>query len=366
MGIRWKTFEVPKKLDVDHASLTPQYGKFYAEPFERGFGTTIGNSLRRVLYSSIEGAAVTSIKIDGVLHEFSSIEGVLEDVTQIVMNVKKIVLRFHGKGTKRVLISVERNGAVTAGDIRTDESIEVVNAEQHICTLTKERKFEMELEIAKGRGYVPAERNKKEDATIGTIFLDSAFSPIRKVNCTVEETRVGQMTDYDKLILELWTNGSISPEEALLYASNILQRHLDIFVSYGELPEEEEEEQEEEDKEFIELINKPIAELELSVRSANCLEAANIKTIGDLVQRSEQEMLKYKNFGKKSLQEIQNILQGMGITLGMDIEARKKRKPSGSAPVLKAPAAVVSEAIPSVDSGIEDQSGGAESSGLQV
>ncbi len=349
MGIRWKTFEVPKKLEVDQQTLTPNYGKFYAEPFERGFGTTIGNSLRRVLFSSIEGGAVTSIKIDGVQHEFSSMDGVLEDVTEIVMNVKKIILRFHGKGAKRIMINVERKGVVTAGDISTDETVEIVNPDQHICTLTKERKFEMEMEVVRGRGYVPAERNKHEDATIGTIFLDAAFSPIRKVNCTVEETRVGQMTDYDKLILEVWTNGSISPEEALLYASNILQRHLDIFVSYGELPEEEEEEQEEEDREFIELINKPIAELELSVRSANCLEAANIKTIGDLVQRSEQEMLKYKNFGKKSLQEITSILTNMGLTLGMDIEARKKKKVSGSSAKLAAPVTATASAITNLE-----------------
>ena len=247
MGIRWKTFEVPKKLEVDQSTLTPYYGKFYAEPFERGFGTTIGNSLRRVLYSSIEGAAITSIKINGVVHEFSAIEGVLEDVAEIVMNIKQIVLRFHGKGMKRLLISVSRKGTVTAADIRTDETIEVVNPDQHICTLTAERKFEVEMEVSKGRGYCPAERNKKEDATLGTIPLDAFFSPIRKVNCAVEETRVGQMTDYDKLILEVWTNGSISPEEALLYASNILQRHLDIFVAYGEKEEEEEEEEEEED-----------------------------------------------------------------------------------------------------------------------
>ena len=325
MGIRWKTFEMPKRLEVEQATLTPNYGKFIAEPFERGYGTTIGNALRRVLISSIDGAAVTSIKIDGMLHEFSAIEGVVEDGAQIVMNVKKLVLRYHGKGPKKIYIDVKKQGPVTAGDIQADETVEIVNPELVLCTLSKAHSFKMEMEVGRGRGYVPAEKNKQEDASIGVVTVDSAFSPVTKVNFFVEDTRVGQTTDYDRLVLEVWTNGAMGPEEALLYASNILQRHLDVFVNYGELPEEEEEE-EVEDKEFLDMIHKPISELELSVRSANCLEAANIKTIGDLVQKTEAQMLKYKNFGKKSLNEINAILVGMNLHLGMNIEDRLPNK----------------------------------------
>ncbi len=328
MGIRWKTFEMPKRLECDSATLTPTYGKFVAEPFERGFGTTIGNSLRRVLLSSIEGAAVANIRIEGALHEFSSLDGVLEDVPQIVLSIKKLILRYHGKGPKKITIDVKRKGPVTAKDILADETVEVINPDMHIATLTKDVRFFMEMEVARGRGYVPAERNKQEDSPIGVIPIDSAFSPVSKVNYYVEETRVGQMTDYDRLILEVWTNAAITPEDAMLYASNILQRHLDIFVNYGEIPEEEEEE-EGEDKEFLEMINKPISELELSVRSANCLSAASIRTIGDLVRKTESQMLKYKNFGKKSLAEIQGILTSMGLALGMDVESRLKKKKAG-------------------------------------
>ncbi len=325
MGIRWRTFEIPKRLEVDKETLTPTYGKFVAEPFEQGYGTTIGNSLRRVLISSIDGAAVTSIRIQGVLHEFSAIDGVLEDVAQIVLNVKKLVLRYHGKETKTIVINANKKGDISGRDIQSDETVEIINPNHKIATLTKDIKFHMEMDVARGRGYVPAERNKKEGAPIGSISVDSIFSPVVKVNFLVEETRVGQTTDYDRLILEIDTNGAMTPEEAMLYASNILQRHLDIFVNYGELPEEEEEE-EEEDKDFLEMIKKPITELELSVRSANCLEAANIKTINDLIQKTESQMLKYKNFGKKSLLEIQNILTAMNLSLGMNIQERLKKK----------------------------------------
>ncbi len=325
MGIRWKTFEMPKRLEALKDTLTPTYGKFVAEPFERGYGTTIGNALRRVLISSIEGAAVTSIKIEGMLHEFSSLEGVLEDGAQIVLNVKKLILRYHGKEPKKITIDIKRKGEITGRDIQADETVEVINPDLHICTLTKETRFLMEMEVERGRGYVLADRNKKEGSPIGAIPVDSLFSPVTKVNFFVEETRVGQITDYDRLLLEVWTNRAVSPEEALLYASNILQRHLDIFVNYGELPEEEEED-EEEDQGFVEMIRKPISELELSVRSANCLEAANIKTIGDLIQKTEAQMLKYKNFGKKSLAEIGAILTTMGLQLGMDLQDRQKKK----------------------------------------
>lgn len=329
MGIRWKTFEMPKRLEVQKATLTPTYGKFIAEPFERGYGMTLGNALRRVLISSIEGAAVTSLKIEGLLHEFSGMEGVLEDGAQIVLNVKKLILRYHGKEPKKIVIDVKRSGEVTARDIQADETVEVINPELHLCTLTKDIHFHMEMEVERGRGYVLADRNKKEGSPIGMIPVDSSFSPVTKVNFAVEETRVGQITDYDRLIVEIWTNKAVNPEEALLYASNILQRHLDIFVNYGELPAEEEEE-EEEDKDFLEMIRKPISELELSVRSANCLEAANIKSIGDLIQKTEPQMLKYKNFGKKSLAEITGILTGMGLGLGMNLEDRMKKKKAAS------------------------------------
>jgi DNA-directed RNA polymerase subunit alpha len=330
MGIRWKTFEMPKRLEAEQGSLTPNYGKFIAEPFERGYGTTIGNALRRVLISSIDGAAVTNIKIDGMLHEFSAVEGVVEDGAQIVMNVKKIVLRYHGKGPKKIYIDVKKQGPVKAGDIQADETVEIVNPELVLCTLSKSHTFKMEMEVGRGRGYVPAEKNKQEGASIGVVTVDSCFSPVNKVNFYVEDTRVGQVTDYDRLVLEVWTNGAMGPEEALLYASNILQRHLDVFVNYGELPEEEEEE-EVEDKEFLDMIHKPISELELSVRSANCLEAANIKTIGDLIQKTEAQMLKYKNFGKKSLNEINAILTTMNLHLGMNIEDSSPNKGASNA-----------------------------------
>lgn len=337
MGIRWKTFEMPKRLEVDKATLTPTYGKFIAEPFERGYGTTIGNSLRRILISSIDGAAVTNIKIDGMLHEFSSLNGVLEDGAQIVMNVKTLLFRYHGKGPKKIYINVKKDGHVKASDIQADETVEIINPDIVICTLTKKIPFKMEMEVDRGRGYVPSEKNKKDDSPIGEIAVDSIFSPIIKVNFSVEDTRVGQITDYDRLILEIFTNGAMGPEEALLYASNIFQRHLDVFVNYGELPEEEEEE-EEEDKEFRTFISKPISELELSVRSANCLEAANIKTIGELIGKTEAQMLKYKNFGKKSLTEIGGILTSMGLSLGMDIEKRlgspRKSEPAEAAPTI--------------------------------
>ncbi|MFZ5802295.1 MAG: DNA-directed RNA polymerase subunit alpha [Candidatus Omnitrophota bacterium] len=336
MGIRWKTFEMPKRLEVDKETLKPNYGKFIAEPFERGYGTTIGNSLRRVLISSIDGAAVTSVKIDGMLHEFSTLDGVKEDGVQIVLNIKNLVLRYHGRGAKQMVIDVKKSGLVKASDIQADETVEIVNPDLVICHLTKEIHFHMELEVGRGRGYVAAERNKKEDAVIGVIPVDSIFSPVLKVNFAVEDTRVGQITDYDRLILEVWTNGAMGPEEAMLYASNILQRHLDIFVNYGELPEEEEEEEEQQDEAFKELVNKPISELELSVRSANCLEAAHIKTIGDLIQKTEQQMLKYKNFGKKSLAEIQAILTGMNLTLGMNVEERLGKGTAAVKPVTAA------------------------------
>ena len=327
MGISMKNFEMPKRLILDEASYTPVYGKFTAEPFERGYGMTIGNSLRRVLISSIEGTAVTTVKIDGISHEFSSITGVAEDVPQIILNIKKLILRSHFKIPKPMTIEVEKKGEVTAEDIKTDETVEIINPGLHIATLTKNVKFKLEMTVARGRGYVPADRNKKEGLPIGVIPIDSIFTPVKKVNFYVENTRVGQITDYDKLILETWTNGSIEPKEALLYASNILQRHLDIFVGFGRLPEEEEAPEETEEMRVMkEKMKIPISELELSVRSSNCLRESRIKTIGDLVKKTEMEMLQYRNFGKKSLAEISKILTDMNLSLGMKVDEEGKGK----------------------------------------
>lgn len=324
MGRGWKDFEMPKRLDCDESTYTVNYGKFVAEPFERGYGTTLGNSLRRILLSSIEGAAVTSVKITGASHEFSTIPGIAEDVPQIIANIKKLVLRTHSKSPKNLYLKVEKKGDVAAKDIETNETVEILNPELHIATLTKKVKLEVDMEIGRGRGYVPAERNKKENQTIGVIPLDSNYTPVKKINFNVENARVGQITDYDKLILEIWTNGGISPKEALLYASHILQRHLDIFVNFGKLPEEEEEEmQTEEERELYEKLRTPVSELELSVRSSNCLKEARIKTIGDLVKKTEMEMLKYRNFGRKSLSEINKILADMNLSLGMKIDEKR-------------------------------------------
>jgi DNA-directed RNA polymerase subunit alpha len=289
----------------------------------------LGNSLRRVLLSSIEGSGVTSVKFLSVQHEFSTIPGVLEDVTEIILNIKSLVLSSHSKIPKTIYIKKNTKGQIKAKDIETDETIEIINPDLHIATLTKDTKFNVEMEVARGRGYVPAELNKKEDQTAGVIPIDSIFSPVKKVNFYVENTRVGQRTDYDKLILEITTNGAISPKDALLYASNILQRHLDIFVNFGQLPEEIEEEEPGMSKEEIALYEKlrlPISELELSVRSSNCLRESNIKTIADLVKKTEDEMLSFKNFGKKSLNEIKELLAGMGLTLGMQVDAKKLKK----------------------------------------
>lgn len=328
MGVKWRDFQLPKKLECEESSYTDTYGKFIAAPFERGYGVTLGNSLRRVLLSSIEGAAVTAIKINGAQHEFTAVPGVQEDVTEIILNIKNLVLRSHSKVPKTITVKKSTKGEVTGADIETDETIEVINPDLHICTLTKDFKFAIELEVSKGRGYVAADQNKKEEHSIGTIPIDSIFSPVKKVNFFVENTRVGQRTDYDKLNVEIFTNGAINPKDALLYASNILQRHLDIFVNFGQLPEEEEAEPEmtQEEAALYEKLRLPISELELSVRSSNCLREANIKNIAELVRRGEEEMLSFKNFGKKSLSEIKQLLGGMGLTLGMQIDPKKLKK----------------------------------------
>ncbi|MBU0469346.1 MAG: DNA-directed RNA polymerase subunit alpha [Candidatus Omnitrophica bacterium] len=327
MGVKWRDFQMPKRLDCDEATYTDTYGKFIAEPFERGYGITLGNSLRRALLSSIEGSAVTSIKVEGAPHEYSTIPGVMESVSEIILNLKRLVLRSHSKVPKPIYIKVDKKGEVTAADIICDETVEILNPGLHIATLSRDASFSIEMEVSRGRGYVPAELNKK-DASVGTIPIDSIFTPITRVKFDVENTRVGQKTDYDCLLIEIWTNGSINPKEAVLYGANILQRHLDIFVSYGQLPEEEEEEEEvsAEEQSLYEKLRLPISELELSVRSANCLKDANIKTIAELVKKTESELLTFRNFGKKSLTEINDLLKVMGINLGMKVDAKKLRK----------------------------------------
>ncbi len=326
MGIAWKDFEIPKKLTCEESSYTDTYGKFIAEPFERGYGTTLGNTIRRILISSIEGSAVTSVKIDSVHHEFSTIPGVAEDVPEIILNIKKLILRSHSRQPKVIEIKSDSKGEVKAKDIICDETVEILNPDLHIATLTKNTKFHVEMEVGRGRGYYPAEKNKKEDQAIGVIPVDSIFTPIVKVNFQVDNTRVGQITDYDKLILEIWTNGSITPKDALLYAAHILQKHLEIFASYGKLPADEAEEEVSVDEELYQKLKMPVSELELSVRSANCLKEAKIKTIGELVQKSEAEMLKYRNFGKKSLAEIREIITEMGLSLEMKIDKKLLKK----------------------------------------
>lgn len=322
MGISWKTFEMPKRLGCDEASYSKTYGKFIAEPFERGFGSTIGNSLRRILISSIEGTAVTSVKIDGVLHEFSTIPGILEDVPQIILNIKQLILKSESRTPKILRLKASKKGEIIAKNISTDETVDIINPGLHIATLTKDTSFSMELEIGRGRGFVPSERNKKEGQAIGVIPVDSIFAPVKRVSYHVENTRVGQVTDYDKLILEIWTNGSMEPKDTILYASNILQKHLEVFLKFGQIVVEDETQKEDnqENKKLLEKLKLPVSELELSVRSGNCLREARIKTIRDLVTKTEQEMLQYRNFGKKSLQEITEILKGMDLSLGMEIQ----------------------------------------------
>ncbi len=327
MAKRLGKFELPKRLVKDESSATPTYAKYVAEPFETGFGHTIGNALRRVLLSSIEGAAISSIRIDGVDHEFQSIDGVVEDVTDIVLNLKKIKVKSKNpnRENKRLMISVEKEGPVTAADIQPDADIEIVNPDQVICTLDAKRKFNAEVEISCGRGWRPAEENKYEDQPIGVIPVDSLFSPIELAKYTVDATRVGQMTDFDKLTLEIWTDGRLTPDEALKEAAVILKHHIDVFDAVNEQEIEFEtvgKEVSEEQNRLRKLLNMSVNEIELSVRAANCLNNANITTVGELAMKSEQEMLKYRNFGKKSLNEIKSKLEQLGLSLGMKIDER--------------------------------------------
>jgi DNA-directed RNA polymerase subunit alpha len=318
----WKDLIRPKRLEVEKETLTPLYGKFTAEPFERGFGITIGNSLRRILLSSLQGAAITSVKIDGVLHEFSAIPGTKEDITEIILNLKEVRLKLHTEGSKTIRVKAEGPKVLKAGDILTGDAVEILNPDHYIATLSRDGKLSMEITVKVGRGYVPAERNKEESQPIGTVPMDAIFSPIKKVNYTVTNARVGQITDYDKLTMEVWTDGSLNPEEAVAHAAKILKDQLSIFITFEE--EEEAEMPYPEDEEEKEALNenllRSVDELELSVRSANCLKHANIKLIGDLVQKTEAEILATKNFGRKSLNEIKDILSEMGLSLGMRLD----------------------------------------------
>jgi DNA-directed RNA polymerase subunit alpha len=315
----WRDLIRPKNLSVEQETLTPTYGRFVCEPLERGFGITLGNSLRRVLLSSLQGAAITAVKIDGALHEFTSVPDVVEDVTTIVLNLKEVVVRAHSPRTHVVRIEKDGPCEVKGSDIQTGDQIEVLNPDHVICTVSKGGRFSAELTVTVGRGYVPAERTKQPGQPIGTIAIDGLYSPLRKVNYTVTNARVGQMTDYDKLTLEVWTNGSVKPQDAVAYAAKILKDQLTIFINFEEEPEATTTTKEE-DEPLNENLFRSVEELELSVRSANCLQNANIHLIGELVQRTESEMLKTKNFGRKSLKEIKEILADMGLSLGMRID----------------------------------------------
>ncbi|MDB6125303.1 MAG: rpoA [Pedosphaera sp.] len=321
---------MPKRLTKDESTSTETYAKFVAEPFETGYGHTIGNSLRRVLLSSLEGAAITSIKIDGAMHEFTTVEGVVEDVTDIVLNLKRVLFKAHNREAQTLLLTANKEGEVTAGDIQLNQNVELVNPKQHICTLDKKKKFEIELEVKVGRGFCPGDENKKPNQAIGVIAIDSLFSPVTRVRYQVESARVGQRTDYDRLILEIWTDGRISPDDALTQASAILQHHLDVFVGYDKNAVEFEEvvdKQDEEKTKLKKLLNMSVNEIELSVRAANCLNNANITTVGQLAMKSEAEMLKYRNFGKKSLNEIKEKLTALGLSLGMTFDADALESP---------------------------------------
>jgi len=334
--VLWRGFQKPKRLATDTETLTDKYGRFYAQPFERGFGTTIGNALRRVLLSSIEGAAVTAVKIEGVLHEFQSIPGVVEDATDIILNLKQVPFKLNGDGPKAIYLKAEQPGVITSGMIEADGDVEILDKTVYIATVSEGGKLDMEMRLKRGRGYVAADKNFDEDLGLGFIPIDSVHSPVRKCNYTVEAARLGQITDYDKLDIEIWTNGSIAPADALGLAAKLLKDHMTIFINFEE---ELETESRGEEKPLIknENLNRSVEELELSVRSYNCLKNANIQSIGELVQKTEAEMLKTKNFGRKSLNEIKEILASMGLSLGMKIDEHGNAVPG---PTSQMPSAV--------------------------
>lgn len=318
----WKGFQRPKRLELERETLTDRFGRFYAQPFERGFGTTVGNALRRVLLSSIEGAAITAVKIDGVLHEFSPIPGVVEDATDIILNLKQIPLKCHVDYTKTLYLRVDKAGEVRARDIEADADVEILEPDAHIATVSEHGKLHMELRIKRGRGYISADKNFDEDLGIGWIPIDSVHSPVKKVNYLVEAARLGQTTDYDKLTLDVWTNGSVTPSDAVSLAAKLVRDHLNIFINLDDTDEAPLDAATEPARlgASNEHLDKSVEELELSVRSYNCLKNANIRTIRELVQKTEPEMLKTKNFGRKSLNEIKEILTTMGLSLGMKLD----------------------------------------------
>jgi DNA-directed RNA polymerase subunit alpha len=317
----WKGFQRPKRLEFERETLTDRFGRFYAQPFERGFGTTVGNALRRVLLSSIEGAAVTAVKIEGVLHEFSPIQGVVEDATDIILNLKQIPLKVYTDQPKTLVLRATKAGEVRARDIVTDADVEILEPDAHVATVSDGGKLEMELRIKRGRGYVSADKNFDEDLGIGWIPIDSVHSPVKKVNYTVEAARIGQTTDYDKLTIEVWTNGAVTPRDSVSLAAKLIRDHFTIFVGLDEAGDQPLEGAGESASSSInEHLDKSVEELELSVRSYNCLKNANIRTIRELVQKTEGEMLKTKNFGRKSLNEIKEILTTMGLGLGMRLD----------------------------------------------
>lgn len=320
--MNWPNLQMPDGIEIDDATYSNTYGRFILQPLERGFGVTIGNSLRRVLLSSLPGAAISGIRVDGVLHEFSTIPGVVEDVSDLILNLKEVRFKLLAKRPEKVVVNLKGPGAFKAGDIQNGSTdFEILNPEKHIATLNDDAEFDMELRISRGHGYVPAEDNKLPDQPIGSVPIDSIFTPVKKVTYQVENTRLGHRTDYEKLILDVETDGSVTPDDALTYAAKILKDHIQLFINFDIEPEEEEPvEVDEEILQVRKLLKMPVDELELSVRSYNCLMAANIKTIGDLVKRDEQEMLKFRNFGRKSLQELTKILEEKGLHFGMDTE----------------------------------------------
>ena len=326
----FKGFQKPKRLVANTETLTDRYGMFTAQPFQRGFGTTIGNGLRRVLLSSIEGAAITAVRIEGVAHEFSPIPGVVEDATDIILNLKQVPFKMIGEGTRIARLRIDGQGEVMSGQIETDADVEVLDRNLHIATVGEGGRLNIEMRIKQGRGYVSADRNYEEDLPIGYIPIDSVHSPVRKVNYAVEGARLGQNTEFDKLTLEVWTNGAISPQDAVGQAAKLLKDHMAIFINFEEMPEVVEEPAERALNQMNEVLNRSVEELELSVRSYNCLKNANIQTIGDLVQKSEAEMLRTKNFGRKSLNEIKEILSGLGLSFGMKFDAQGRLVSGGA------------------------------------
>ena len=334
----WKGFQKPKRLVCNTSTLTDKYGQFTAQPFERGFGTTIGNALRRVLLSSIEGAAITAVKIEGVMHEFSSIPGVVEDATDIILSLKQIPLKMNAEGPKTLTLEVNKPGEVTSRMIQEDADIEILDKDAYIATVSEGGSLRIEMRVKNGRGYVSAEKNFDEDLPIGYIPVDSVHSPIRKVNYAVEAARLGQMTDYDKLTLDVWANGAVTPQDAIGLAAKLIKDHMNIFINFEEGTISEEVAEEKTSTVYNENLDRSVEELELSVRSYNCLKNANISTIRELVQKSEQEMLKTKNFGRKSLNEIKEILTAMGLGLGLKFDERGNLLPVTSQPASEQPA----------------------------